>query len=146
MSRLKRNLLALFLGCCLGGAATWASAVDLYEYRNSCMSLVDISADIKAQFIYANAAGQVEQLHGIAQDDGTGELIFSLGHSDYVDTPEFVGYTDIWSQKKLTFNPCNVDSEPPNEGVLVFSSDNRLVFLIAFVLLWAIGFSVGMKR
>jgi len=132
MSRFWRNLAALGFGFLLGGAASLSHAVEGCFYHDRC---------------YENPADAVQAFSGsFPQLIGTQMHLYwstdSIVGCDFsYQTAAYDAQNQIaWYPTQSAFQTCTV---PEDVSSLV---PNNFILVVACVILWAIGFSIGQKR
>lgn len=131
-SRLLRNALALFLGLILGGAATWASAVNGCFYHDVCHE--DPNKAVQA------FSGSFPQLIGpVMHLYWTTDIVVDCDFNYTTAAYDSNGQISFYPSASA-FQSCVV---PEDVSTLI---PNNFILVCVVVLLWAIGFSVGQKR
>jgi len=134
LSRLLRNTAALLLGLLLGGAATWASAG--YSFQGSCLPSMDL---VKTAIF--------QRYPTFDPYSGTVCSASLTDFRTYVSGNIVGWYVDCGASGGATSAIYAATScvETTAESLNIFPQ-NDVALVIAGVVLWAIGFSVGQKR
>jgi len=139
MSRWKRNALAVFVGFLIGGVATWASAGSFLANGICWPSANEAFQSWSSQspaYGFDNPKNNiwVNSLSTYSVDEATGAFNFAIAHYDGLSAPAIFDGAG-------KFTACPVASV----GLGGYVS-NDLLFVVAGVVILALGFMAGLKR
>jgi len=133
--RFVLNLAALAFGFLIGAASTWASAVEGYMYKDKCHE--QISDAVQS---FASGFPQVMGPNMVIYAQTT---FMQQGNPDFLYDAFYYDSQGQWVPMLNNAGAFQICTVPEDVSSLV---PNNFILIVACVILWAIGFSIGMKR